>query len=96
MAKEEFEVLKSTDLSAEDKWNILYNYIDFNARLMCLQALARRDDKKAYSDCVSSAASLKTIRDIMKDDKALILAMAEMQDPKNEVIRSFPMPYDFE
>ena len=94
MAKEEFEVLKSTDLSAEDKWNILYNYLDFNARLMSLNAMIKRDNKKAYYENVSSAATLKSIRDIMSDDEILIRAMAEMQDPKNEVIRNFPMPYD--
>ena len=47
MAREEFEVLKTKDLSAEDKWNILYNYLDFNARLMSLNAVIKRDDKKS-------------------------------------------------
>lgn len=94
MAREEFTILQPTDLKAEDKWNILYNYLDFNARVMSLHALANHDDKKVYCESVSAAAALKSIRDIMADDAALIKALAEMQDPKNEIIRNFPMPYD--
>ena len=96
MAREEFEVLQTKDLSAEDKWNILYNYLDFSARVMSMNAMIHRDDKQVFYENVSSAASLKTIRDIMKDEQLLIRCMAEMQDPKKAFIRSFPMYYDQE
>ena len=94
MASEEFTVLHPTDLTVEDKWNILYNYLDFNARLMSLNALIHRDDKKAYYEFVSASAALKSIRDIMTDDASFTKAVAEMQDPKNEIVRKFPIPYD--